>query len=99
MAAWKCASDAAGMMVPPDTEVEFSVAVVVCVSLWSASLKFIVPVSVCRAVESVVLAVSVKLPDADDDVKTGVWLVMKNPCLFWTHGCACAGQPGALERW
>jgi hypothetical protein len=42
------------------------------VSLWSESLKFIVPVNVCRAVESVVLAVSVKLPLADDDVKTGV---------------------------
>jgi hypothetical protein len=60
------------MIVPPDTEEECSVAVVVCVSLWSESLKFIVPVSVCRAVEPVVLAVSVKLPLADDDVKTGV---------------------------
>jgi hypothetical protein len=72
MAAWKCASEAAGMMVPPDTEVELSAAVVVCVSLWSESLKFIVPVNVCSAVESVVFTVSVKLPEADDEVKTGV---------------------------
>jgi hypothetical protein len=41
------------------------------VSLWSVSLKFIVPVNVCSAVESVVLAVSVKLPLADEDVKVG----------------------------
>jgi hypothetical protein len=31
-----------------------------------------VPDNRCRAVESVVLAVSVKLPLADEDVKTGV---------------------------
>jgi hypothetical protein len=52
--------------------VEFSVAVVVCVSPWSESLKFIVPVNVCSVVEPVVLEVSVKLPLADEDVKTGV---------------------------
>jgi hypothetical protein len=31
-----------------------------------------VPDSVCSVVESVVLAISVKLPTADEDVKTGV---------------------------
>jgi hypothetical protein len=43
MAAWKCASDDAGMIEPLDNTAECSVADVVWVSLWSASVKFIVP--------------------------------------------------------
>jgi hypothetical protein len=72
IAAWKCASDAAGMIEPLDRTAELSDADVVWVSLWSESVKFIVPDSRCSAVESVVLVVSVKLPVADEDVKTGV---------------------------
>ena len=64
IAALKCANDAAGMTEPLDSTAECSVAVVVWVSLWSASVKFIVPVNVCSVVESVVLAISVKLPVA-----------------------------------
>jgi hypothetical protein len=71
MAAWKCASEDAGTTVPPDTVAECNVAVVVCVSLLSLSVKFIVPVNVCSADEPVVLVFSLKLPVADDDVKTG----------------------------
>jgi uncharacterized membrane protein len=72
MAAWKCASEDDGMIEPLDSTAECSTAVVEWVSLWSASVKFIVPDRVCSAVESVVLANSVKLPVADEDVKTGV---------------------------
>ena len=59
------------MTVPPDTVADFSAALVVCVSLWSLSVKFIVPVSVCSADEPVVLVFSLKLPVADEDVKVG----------------------------
>ena len=83
------------MIEPLDSTAECSVAVVVWVSLWSASVKFIEPDRVCSVVESVVLAISVKLPVADEDVKTGVWLVMKTPCLFWAHGCRCCDAPCA----
>jgi hypothetical protein len=68
----KLASDAAGIAAPPDNAAECSVADVVWVSLWSASLKFIVPDSWCSVVESLVLANSPKLPVADEDVKIGV---------------------------
>ena len=47
---------AAGITEPPDNTAECSVAEVVWVSLWSLSLKFIVPDNMCSAVESVVLA-------------------------------------------
>ncbi len=60
------------MIVPLESTAECNVAAVVWVSLWSLSLKLIVPDSVCSVVESVVLANSVKLPVADDEVKTGV---------------------------
>jgi hypothetical protein len=59
------------MTEPLDRTAECSVADVVWVSLWSASAKFIAPDSWCSAVEPVVLANSVKLPLADEDVKIG----------------------------
>jgi hypothetical protein len=58
--------------VPLESTAECNVAVVEWVSLWSVSMKVIVPDSVCSVVESVVLVNSVKLPVADEDVKTGV---------------------------
>jgi hypothetical protein len=64
-------SEAAGMIEPLDKTAECSVADVVCMSVRSASAKFIVPDSMCSRVESVVLANSLKLPLADEDVKTG----------------------------
>ena len=65
------------MIVPLDSTADCSIADVVWVSVLSLSLKLIVPDSVCSVVESVVLVNSVKLPVADEEVKTGVWLVME----------------------
>ena len=72
IAALKCARDAAGITEPLDNAAECSVAEVVWVSLRSLSLKFIVPDNRCSAVESVVLANSLKLPVAEDEVNVGV---------------------------
>ena len=72
MAVLKWASAEAGTTVPPDTTADASAAEVGCVSLWSESVKFMVPDNRCGVSESEVLAVSVKLPVADEDVKTGV---------------------------
>jgi hypothetical protein len=70
------ASVSAGMIEPLDSVADFSDALVVWVSLWSLSLKFIVPESVCSAVEPVVLAFSLKLAVAFEDVMVGLWFDM-----------------------
>ena len=72
IAVLKCASDEAGTTVPPDTTADCRVADVMWVSLWSESIKFMVPDNRCGVSESEVLAVSVKLPVADEDVKVGL---------------------------
>jgi hypothetical protein len=59
------------MIEPLESTAEPSEAEVVWVSLESESLKFIVPDSWCSAAEPVVLLFSLKLPVAEDEVKTG----------------------------
>ncbi len=71
MAVLKSASEVAGMIEPLDNTAENSVADVVCVSLWSLSLKFIVPDNWCSPVEPVVSANSLKLSFTDEEVKVG----------------------------
>src|SRR5262245_9377404 len=81
MALFKSVSEAAGMVDPPDHTAECNDALVVCVSLWSLSLKFSVPESVCADVEPVALEFSLKLPLADEDVNVGLWFAMTVPLL------------------
>jgi hypothetical protein len=72
MAVLKCAREPAGMTVPPETTADFRDALVVCVSLRSLSVKFIVPESEWRALDPVVFAFSLKLAVAADDVMVGL---------------------------